>query len=40
MNRTIRRAVLLSKRNSEWFSANKNKPKPQTQEVNNEDKKA
>ena len=40
MNRVVRRAVSLSRRNSEWFSANKNKPKPQTQEVNDENKKA
>ncbi len=38
MNRTVRRAVSLSRKNSEWFSANKNKPKLPTQEVNNEKK--
>jgi len=38
MNRTVRRAVSLSRKNSEWFSANKNKPKLQTQEVNDEKK--
>ena len=38
MNRTVRRAVSLSRKNSEWFSAKKNTPKPQTQEVNNEKK--
>jgi hypothetical protein len=38
MNRTVKRAVSLSRRNSEWFSANKNKPKLQTDEVNNEKK--
>lgn len=38
MNRTVKRAVSLSRRNSEWFSANKNELKPQTQEVNNEKK--
>ena len=36
MNRVVRRAVSLSRRNSEWFAANKNKLKPQTEEANNE----
>ena len=38
MNRTVRRAVSLSRKNSEWFSANKNKPKQQTKDLNNEKK--
>lgn len=37
-NRIVRLAVSRSRRNSEWFSANKNKLKPQTEEVNNEKK--
>ena len=36
MNRVVRRAVSLSRRNSELFSANKNKLKPQTEEVKDE----
>ncbi len=38
MNRMVKRAVALSRRNSEWFAANKNKPQQQTNEVNNENK--
>ena len=38
MNRVVRRAVMLSRKNSEWFAANKDRPKPQTQEVNDEKK--
>ena len=38
MNRITRRAVLLSRRNSEWFAASKDKPKPETQEVKDEKK--
>ena len=38
MNRTVKRAVSLSRKNSEWFSANKNNPKLQTEEVKHEKK--
>ena len=38
MNRMVKRAVALSRKNSEWFAATKNKPKLQTNEVNNENK--
>jgi hypothetical protein len=38
MNRVVRRAVSLSRKNSEWFAATKNKPKLQTNKVSNENK--